>query len=281
MRRKKICGIYCYENKINGKKYIGQSIDIDRRKVTHYLEQGKDGCKALQNAWNKYGKESFNFYILIQCVLDVDLLNKLEIFFIKYLRSHVSEWGYNLTLGGKGNSGYRHSDESKRKNSEWHKGKPSPRKGKKHTKEAIQRMSEAHMGQIAHNKGKKASDETRKKQSLAKIGKPASEESKLASSKKFKGIPKPKEQVEKMADSRRGVKNKKCTSKYIGVYYEKSKEKYRAHIVVDGKEISLGTFKYPLEAALAYNEAAQEFYGWKAKLNNISQEEVEFLWELD
>lgn len=26
-----ICGIYCIENKINNKKYIGQSIDIEKR----------------------------------------------------------------------------------------------------------------------------------------------------------------------------------------------------------------------------------------------------------
>ncbi len=34
----KVCGIYCIENKVNGKKYVGQSIDIYKRWKQHRNE---------------------------------------------------------------------------------------------------------------------------------------------------------------------------------------------------------------------------------------------------
>ena len=58
-------GIYCFENKINGKRYIGQAHNIERRIYEHefYLKRGVDKCIALQRAINKYGLENFNKYL--------------------------------------------------------------------------------------------------------------------------------------------------------------------------------------------------------------------------
>lgn len=55
--------------------------------------------------------------------------------------------------------------------------------------------------------------------------------------------------------------------KYKGV--RKSWSKFRATIVVDGKQIHLGTHNTEKEAALAYNKAALKYYGEHSELNNV------------
>ncbi len=56
-----ICGIYQIPNNINGKIYIGQSIDIKRRWNQH--KYGK-GSIILKNAIKKYGINNFKFEVL-------------------------------------------------------------------------------------------------------------------------------------------------------------------------------------------------------------------------
>ena len=60
------CGVYCVENIQTGKKYIGQSIDLRKRKLTHFskLRRLSHPNHHLQNAWNKYGEENFIFEIV-------------------------------------------------------------------------------------------------------------------------------------------------------------------------------------------------------------------------
>lgn len=95
-------GIYKIENKVNGKVYIGQSIDIKTRWKCHinYLNNGTHNNKHLQSAWNKYGKENFSFNIIEEC--DVEDLNEREIYWIDKYDSYINKNGYNLTLGGDG-----------------------------------------------------------------------------------------------------------------------------------------------------------------------------------
>ena len=95
-------GIYKIENKVNGKVYIGQSIDIKTRWKCHisYLNNGTHNNKHLQSAWDKYGKENFNFNVVEKC--DVEDLNEREIYWIDKYDSYINKNGYNLTLGGDG-----------------------------------------------------------------------------------------------------------------------------------------------------------------------------------
>src|SRR5690606_25772091 len=89
-------GIYCLENMVNGKKYIGQKEDIVRRKYEHLreLKGNYHHNKYLQNAFNKYGVNSFKFNILEKC--DIDNLDEREMFYIKKYNTMDKTKGYNL-----------------------------------------------------------------------------------------------------------------------------------------------------------------------------------------
>ena len=62
-------GIYEIVNLANGKRYIGSAVSIDRRWREHlnHLRAGKHKNRYLQAAWLKYGEESFEFLILMDC----------------------------------------------------------------------------------------------------------------------------------------------------------------------------------------------------------------------
>ena len=60
----------------------------------------------MQNAWNKYGEEKFNFEIIQIC--EPSELDIKEQYWIKYYDSMKN--GYNLCLGGSGCSGYKHTE---------------------------------------------------------------------------------------------------------------------------------------------------------------------------
>jgi len=73
----RICGLYTIKNKVNQKIYVGSSNNINKRWVMHKIALRK-GCHAnhhLQSSWSKYGEESFEFSILIECS-EVELLLK-------------------------------------------------------------------------------------------------------------------------------------------------------------------------------------------------------------
>jgi len=59
------------------------------------------------------------------------------------------------------------------------------------------------------------------------------------------------------------------TSEYLGIYYNKSRNKWTAQIKVNGKTIALGRFNNEKDAALKYNAAAEKFHGEFANPNVI------------
>ena len=85
-----------------------------------------------------------------------------------YMNKENNKYLTNMTFGGEGSSGYKHSKEWKRKKSEAMKGK---NKGKKHSEEHNKKISEALKGEIPWNKGKKLSEEHKKNMSKALKGK--------------------------------------------------------------------------------------------------------------
>lgn len=60
-------GIYGIRNKINNHIYVGSATVTFHHRWSHHLadlRNNKHGNNKLQNAWNKYGEENFEFYII-------------------------------------------------------------------------------------------------------------------------------------------------------------------------------------------------------------------------
>lgn len=99
---KKLCGIYCIENKINHKRYIGQSKHIFKRWINHrgLLRDNKHENDHLQRAYNQYGVRNFMYYILELC--EESDLDEKEISWISKFHADTKCYGYNFTKGGQG-----------------------------------------------------------------------------------------------------------------------------------------------------------------------------------
>lgn len=110
-------GIYCIENIINNKKYIGQSKNINERYKKHIYElnNNRHFNDYLQKAWNKYGEESFKMYVIEYC--KIDILDEKESYYISYYNTLDQQYGYNLTSGGQLNKGF-YTEETCKKISE-------------------------------------------------------------------------------------------------------------------------------------------------------------------
>lgn len=88
--------IYLITNNINGKKYIGQSINSKRRFSQHKAMAGKDKHSLLHMAMQKYGSENFSLSILEEKCKNY---NERERYWIEHYNT-LDPNGYNLLPGG-------------------------------------------------------------------------------------------------------------------------------------------------------------------------------------
>jgi group I intron endonuclease len=119
----------------NGKKYVGITKDIRQRWC---YGNGYKNHKYFWKAIVKYGWDNFQHIILLDN-LSAEQAKEYEKLFIALFNSNNPEFGYNLTKGGDGISGYKHTKESKDKI-----GKASHER--KRSQETRKRMSQAQRG---------------------------------------------------------------------------------------------------------------------------------------
>lgn len=102
-----LIGIYKITNNINGKSYIGQSINIRKRFNAHksaaFNPKNRHYNAPLYRAIRKYGIDNFVFEILEEC--DEAELNDREIFYISKYQTYGKN-GYNQDNGGNQASHY-------------------------------------------------------------------------------------------------------------------------------------------------------------------------------
>lgn len=269
----KFSGIYVITNSVSNKKYIGSSLNIYKRWLQHRwdLENGLHHNSHLQNAWNKYGPNSFTLTLLEK--IDIGettrfMLEERERFYIKLFKTENSSFGYNETSGGKGCP-------SRKINYRTRKLISDNNKGRRMSEEAKKRMSESATG-------RKHSDETKEKTSNTRTGKPnfklrgrpCPEHVKEIVRKTHQGRKRRIETCNKISTSKIGVKtNKKTSSKYVGVSI-KPNGKWGACINVNKRKVHLGTFQEEGDALKAYNDASLKYYGSIPETNNCYKEKL-------
>jgi len=91
-------GIYLIRNLINGKVYIGQTINIKQRIRQHInkFKRGKHYNSYFQASMDKYGMHNFELLVLELC--ERENLSNLESKYIKQYKSYKKDKGYNMTL---------------------------------------------------------------------------------------------------------------------------------------------------------------------------------------
>ncbi len=144
-------GIYEIVNTTNGDRYIGGTIHLNRRWSCHrsQLRGNYHTGKLLQDAWNEYGENAFEYRILLYC--DESMLDWWEDRCLASLQSN-----YNISKTHWGWAGNPLSEEAKKRIGDAHRGKPLSEEHKR-------KLSAAKAGKIGSRLGSHVSEETKQK----------------------------------------------------------------------------------------------------------------------
>lgn len=182
--------IYCITCLVNGKMYIGQTVQLlDNRWRRHVLSTQRGSDHKFHRAIRKYGEENFTVEeVMTVSAPTKEILKKkldyVEMRLIKRFNTKIN--GYNSTDGGdKGTVGLKMSEEAKKKISEAKRrenlsaeqrkklseskiGEKNPFYHRTHSEDSRKRISEKKRGENHHFFGRKFTDEHRKKLSEAR-----------------------------------------------------------------------------------------------------------------
>lgn len=177
--------IYWIKNRINGKFYVGSTVQRYVRWKTHKkkLRANTHHCAHLQAAWNKYGEDAFEFKV-VEVTTSTEALQAAE---DRWLETHVGKlhcYNHGLRSGAPWRGvtkeahpryGAKLSDDAKQtlREAALEQWKTSdPRTGRKHSEESKQKIRAKVQEALSEGRGGRfiPSEETRAKMSLALKG---------------------------------------------------------------------------------------------------------------
>ena len=126
--------IYKIINSINKKCYVGFHATNYEFDKDLYFGSGK----LIKYAINKYGIE--NFLMGIIEYVTIENWQEKEKYWIDKMNSSHKKWGYNLNVGGRGNVGYKWTDEQRAKINM--AGSKNGMYGRHHSKESLKKISD-------------------------------------------------------------------------------------------------------------------------------------------
>lgn len=135
------CGIYQIVNNNNGKRYVGSSVDLNRRRRDHFgkLIRNEHYNPILQSSFNKHGKDAFSFEILEHTSPD-------EVRNIEQRYIDTGEFYYNISRTAVG--GFDLYNHPRREEIIAQRSKTST--GRKRSVESRKRMSDSASGESNH-----------------------------------------------------------------------------------------------------------------------------------
>lgn len=144
--------IYLITNDVNDKAYVGlhSGRDLRKRWTTHRSFARRGSRSLISLAIRKHGAEKFHITSVWSGHIPLDNLKILERYFIRCFRTKHPD-GYNLTDGGDGTFGLKHTDAERRARSlrmklQIQTGNIPPHKGLKRPSEIWRRISAAKTG---------------------------------------------------------------------------------------------------------------------------------------
>lgn len=144
-------GIYKITNNVTGKFYIGSSKHVEQRFDEHKraLTRKSHDNPILQNAWNFYGKEKFEFSVLEEC--SPEKCFEREQYYLDTLQPYKSI-GYNIGKTAKGGDNFvnhPNKEEIREKTRLLSTGENNPMFGKNHTEESIEKLKNKAKGRFS------------------------------------------------------------------------------------------------------------------------------------
>lgn len=172
-------------------RYIGKTTMLLRVRFNKHLNDALRGSDFAVHRWiRKNGIDDIQICIIETFSEDdIHLIDEREVFHIDQQRQYGVKKNLNMTAGGEGARGYRHTPEAIAKIK-------AAKKGWTHSPETRAKLSAAHTG-------RKASPETRAKISAAQVGRTFSEEHKAKLSLANTGQTRTDEARAKMSESAR------------------------------------------------------------------------------
>ena len=201
--------VYVHTNKINGKKYVGQTCQKPEKRWNS--GKGYQDNLYFWRAIQKYGWDGFEHEV-VASNLTKEEADNFERLLIKKLDSTNPNKGYNLQDGGShgqpselSRENIRKAAQKRNENEEWHRkqseshiglqaGEKNGMYGKKHSKEARQKQREASLGKHPSEETKDKMKKSHLGEKNAMFGKNHSEETRQKLSEISKGINNPKAQ---------------------------------------------------------------------------------------